>query len=515
MPDPKTSNASRVGDCFPRPCRPAMKAAALAAAVLPFLAGQAGAQGFLSPGAGGLPPLGRSGAAPAQAPAAPPAPPAGPRGGLPSVRLPGPAGVPAAPGAAAEAPPHAEGEAPPAPVQRAALPPSRPVPPPPALPPSEAAERLRAMVDGAASRSPELAGNPARQAAAQARGRSADSITPNPPSLGGGFVTDGLNNRRGGREAELSLSTPLWLPGEGRASRRVADADLSRLTAQGEAQRLAVAGEVREALATVALAQVEVSGAEARLRDARALEADVGRRVRGRDAAETELLTARLDRMEAEITVSERSATLEGLRLAFQALTGMPADAAVLNEAVFPASGPVHPRQAEADRAVAAAEAARRLAGVQVRESPEVGVLARTQRESGSNRYGNEVGLQFRFPFATTARNAPRQANAEAELTDAVAAAANVRRQVEVQAARAKVELDGATRSLGIARQRAGVLRQQRGLAETAFRGGQFGIADVIRVRVLATEAEVAQGRAEIAVRQARSRVNQALGLLP
>ena len=61
----------------------------------------------------------------------------------------------------------------------------------------------------------------------------------------------------------------------------------------------------------------------------------------------------------------------------------------------------------------------------------------------------------------------------------------------------------------------AGVLRQQRGLSEAAFRGGQFGIADVIRVRVLATEAEIAQGRADIAVRQARSRVNQALGLLP
>ena len=78
--------------------------------------------------------------------------------------------------------------------------------------------------------------------------RSADSFTPGPPSLGGGFVSDGIKNARGGREAELSLATPLWLPGEGTASRRVADADLSRLTAQQLAQRLAVAGEVRESL---------------------------------------------------------------------------------------------------------------------------------------------------------------------------------------------------------------------------------------------------------------------------
>jgi len=40
-------------------------------------------------------------------------------------------------------------------------------------------------------------------------------------------------------------------------------------------------------------------------------------------------------------------------------------------------------------------------------------------------------------------------------------------------------------------------------------------LGDVIRVRALVTEAEVSQGRAEVAVRQARSRLNQSLGLLP
>jgi len=59
------------------------------------------------------------------------------------------------------------------------------------------------------------------------------------------------------------------------------------------------------------------------------------------------------------------------------------------------------------------------------------------------------------------------------------------------------------------------VLRQQRGLSEAAFRGGLVALGDVIRVRALVTEAEVSQGRAEVAVRQARSRLNQSLGLLP
>jgi len=380
---------------------------------------------------------------------------------------------------------------------------------------AEAAARLRAAIDAAWTRSPELAGVPGRQAAAAARSRAADSLTPNPPSLGGGFVTDGFNNARGGREAELSLATPLWLPGEGTASRHVADADRSRLTAQQQAQRLAVAGEVRDALATVALAGIERVGAEARLRDARTLEGDVARRVRGRDAAEAELLTARLDRMEAEIALGERRAALEGARLAFRSLTGLEPDAAALNEPDPPVSSPPHPRIAEAQGAVAAAEAGRRLAALQVRENPEIGLLARRSREAGSDRYDNRAGFQFRLPFATEARNAARQAAAEAELTDATAAAANIRRQVELLTARARVELDAVRQALGTARSRAALLRQQRSLSEAAFRGGQIGLGDVIRVRVFATEAEVAQGRAEITVRQARSRLNQALGVLP
>jgi cobalt-zinc-cadmium efflux system outer membrane protein len=488
----------------------------MAVAALPALTGAAWAQGFINPGARAVSPVEPRSAAPSPgaAPLAPAAP--GRQPSVPDLRLLGAAGVGAsglAPGIPASRP---DEEGAPAPALRAALPAAHPVPPPSALPQAEATAQLRAAIDAARVRSPELAGVPGRQAAAAAQGRSADSITPNPPSLGGGFVTDGLNNARGGREAELSLATPLWLPGEGRASRRVADADLSRLTAQQQAQRLAVAGEVREALAAVAMAGVELAGAEARLRDARTLEGDVARRVRGQDAAEAELLTARLDRMEAEITLGERQAALAGARLAFRSLTGLEPDAAALNEdAPQPSRARAHPRVIEADHAVAVAEANQRLTALQVRESPEVGLLGRSSREARTNFYDHRVGIQFRLPFATEARNAPRQAAAEAELTEATAAAANIRRQVELQAARARIELDAVRGALATARQRTTVLHQQRSLSETAFRSGQVGLGGVIRVRVLATEAEVAQGRAEAAVRRARSRVNQALGLLP
>jgi len=111
--------------------------------------------------------------------------------------------------------------------------------------------------------------------------------------------------------------------------------------------------------------------------------------------------------MEAEIALGERRASLEGARLAFRTLTGLEPDVAALNEPEPPpaAGAPPHPRLAEADSAVAAADANRRLMLVQVRDSPEIGLLARTSREIGSSQYDNRAGLQFRFPSATEARN--------------------------------------------------------------------------------------------------------------
>ena len=479
------------------------RAALLTAAALTSLTTTAVGQGFISPGARAVSPPGRSSSLAPAPMASVPTPDAATRP-LPSLALPTPGTTPNAVESGAT------------PVQRAALPAARPVTQPLPLPSAEASARLRAAVNDAWSRSPELAGSPGRQAAAAARGRSADSITPGPPSLGGGFAGDGVNNRRGSREGELSFATPLWLPGEGTASRRVADADLSRLTAQQQALRLAVAGEVRESLGAVALAQIETNGAASRLRDARSLEADVGRRVRGRDAAEAELLTARLDRMEAEIALGERRATLDGAKLAFRSLTGVEPDPAALNEPDPPQDvAGSHPRVAEAEQARVAADASQHLSGIQTRDNPEIGLLARSSREIGSSQFANRIGIQFRLPFSTEARNAPRQMAAQAELTEATATAANIRRQVELQTARARIELDTARQAATTARQRATVYRQQRGLSEAAFRGGLASLGDVIRVRVLATEADVVQGRADLAARLARSRVNQSLGLLP
>ena len=361
-------------------------------------------------------------------------------------------------------------------------------------------------------------GAAARKALVAARVRSAGAFFPGAPTLGAAYISDQLTRRRtaqNARDAELSVSTQIWLPGEGTASERAANADASRLEAEGVRQLLDVAGQVREALALVAAGEADQRAAQARLRDARALEADLARRVRGRDVAEAELLVASADRIEAEAGVSEKTAAVDAARVDYRTLTGLDPDTAALNERSAPVSLPQHPRLIEAQRVVAVAQANRELADIQVRDSPEVAVVGRRSRDINGNVYDNALGVQLRIPLATETRNGPRRAAAAVEYTDAVVTLAKVERDLRGSESRARIELASAEAARDLAGKRAGVFERQRTLFERSFAEGNTALADLIRARTLAFQADAARDRADVGARQARGRLNQALGLMP
>lgn len=385
------------------------------------------------------------------------------------------------------------------------------------LEPDEASRVLQAAVTAAVSRNAGLQGAAARKALVAAKQHSAAAFLPGAPTLGAAYVTDQAIRNRNARDAELSLGTQIWLPGEGTASVRAADADLSRLEAEGLRQLLEVAGQVREALAAVAVAEADQRASQARLRDARALEADLARRVRGRDAAEAELLVASADRIEAEAALSEKTAALDASRIDYRTLTGLKPQTAALNEPAPPASAArtSDPRVIEAQRAVQAAQANRELAGIQTRDSPEVALVGRRTRDINGNVYDHSLGVQLRIPFATETRNAPRRAVAEVEYTDAVATLAKLERELGGGESRARIELASAVAMRDLAVKRAAVFERQRSLFERSYAEGNTPLADLIRARTLAFQADAARERADIGARQARGRLNQALGLMP
>ena len=373
---------------------------------------------------------------------------------------------------------------------------------------------MREVLESAWSKNAEIVALEARRAGIIARRRAAGRLTPAPPSLGVGHLDDYATGDDGYREYDVELGTPLWLPGEGTASRTLADKELARLQAQLALARLNVAGEVRDAYWSVRLGEGSVDLARRRLQAARTLQADVDRQVAAGQVAFADLLLAKGETLEAQSILSEQEAALTEARLAFQALTGTPSPADFAEPE--PADRSLEqPRLVALRKTVDVAEANTRLIRIQDRDSPEVALRGVIERDLYKEPYDKRIGVRVTIPFATEGRNAPRRAASEAERAQALAELQTAERQVRAEVGRAEADLASAQERAALAGERYRAFAERLVLVERSVRVGETAFVELVRARAGVFEADLARLRSEIASMQARSRLNQALGLLP
>jgi outer membrane protein TolC len=374
---------------------------------------------------------------------------------------------------------------------------------------------LRDAFEAAAALSPELRTLEAQRAAIDARLRGANALTPGAPSVGLGYTTDRFTQNRGFREAEVEVGVPVWLPGQSRAQRGLADAEGTRLAAQIAARRLIVAAEVRDAYWAWAAADAALAAARARTSSTAALTRDVARQARAGQLSRAEELLATADARESEGALREAEAAVREAQLAFRALTGRnpaPGWQETLRDGAAPSD---HPRVVAARLGLDVARAGIRIAEVEDRESPEIAAFMRQERDDRDSGWDTRFGVRVRIPLAHPPRNAERRATAQGELTTATAEAGAAERIVAAERDRARAALADARAGARLADQRHAALAEAASLGERAFREGQATLAETLRVRTIVTAADAERRRAQVALRQAISRYNQAIGVEP
>jgi outer membrane protein TolC len=320
---------------------------------------------------------------------------------------------------------------------------------------------------------------------------------------------------RGPREAwetDLELAAPLWLPGQRAALDGSVSAAVTEVERRLEARRLDLAGQLRNAWWDAALAAREVRLARDRVATARDIARDVARRAAFGDVAPADGLLAQNETLAAELALSQAEAELVAARSAYAGLTG----GLEPNLPTEPpgARNPQHPLLLSAEAGLAAAEARARLVAATPRDNPELGVFGRGQ-DGRLTEQGASLGVRLRVPLATEARNLPRRMEAEADITRATAELAQRRRLLEVSIESAAAGMRAAEANARLARQRLGIADQQLDVARRAFRAGETGLFDLYRVRQLWLEAAAAEARTAVDRGRARSRLNQALGVVP
>ena len=377
------------------------------------------------------------------------------------------------------------------------------------------AEDIRHVLESAWARNAEIAALTARRAEILARKRAAGRLTPGPPALSVGHLSDYVTGDDGYREYDVELGTPLWLPGEGTAIRRVADAELVQLAAELAVARLAVAGEVRDSYWRYRLAAVAAEVARRRLDAARALQNDLDRQVRAGQVARADLLLSVAETAGARAILSTEEASATQTRLAFRALTGVEPPVDVVEPEVPAQADANHPRLIALRRTVDVSEATSRLLTVQDRDSPEVALLGVVERELANDPYDKRIGVRVVIPFATEGRNDPRRKANEVERTRALAELRASDYQIRAEVGKAEADLASAKERETLVQERYRAFAERLDLVERSVRAGEGALVELVRARANLFDAEVARLQSQIAVMQARSRLNQALGLDP
>lgn len=378
---------------------------------------------------------------------------------------------------------------------------------------------LRAALEAAWALHPAARASANRTAELDARARAARSFTSGPPSLGLAHRTDAWSGDAGLREVEAEVEVPLWNPGVRRATQNQVTADVSALAWQHSAERLKLAGEVREAAAYVALARVERDAAARKHLEAHQLADDVERRVKAGDTARVDALQARASAQQAQGQLAVQDAALARAVGQWRALTGQ-LQSASLNEAVpgadaNPALQNEHPTLRATQAQVHSARARLALTEADRRDPMELGLGVTRERAAAGASLETSVRLALRIPLGGDSRNAPKLAAARAELDAAQAQADAMARQIDADVAAAHAGLDAARQQEALAAQRATLSQQMQALVAKSHRLGESDLPTRMRADNEKLDADLSWARARIELQRAISQLNQSLGTLP
>ncbi len=334
------------------------------------------------------------------------------------------------------------------------------------------------------------------------------------PVLGLSQRSDRWTDRNGAKESEVSISAPLWLPGHKAAREAVAQSNTEDLEAQIAVARLALAGEVRERLWTVAAARESLAEASDHQGHLEALTEEVMRRVEAGDLARSDGMLARQEVLAAQSAVANARAKEQEALMRYRVLTGQTDIPSNPLEPLAAAVSTPHPRALAAIAGLQRSKAALKAADAIRSDPPTVGLLMRKD-QGGSGDSSRTIGVAIQIPIGTSARNRPLEAAARTQSETAAAEFSQADLLLQAESDLARQQLLAAQESWQRASERAALTREHATLIEKSFRAGERGLGDLLRAQALAHEADAAERQQKVAVGLAHARVNQALGIIP
>lgn len=386
-----------------------------------------------------------------------------------------------------------------------------------AIPPDPSNDQvlnLATVVQAAVQRHPEYQTLAPADLEASALGGRARSLVSEQPSVSLHLQDDQADSDRGLREWEAGVALPLWRPGQRRAARSLADAAREAAALRRQALTLQVAGEVREAVWSLAITRNRERLAEQELATARELERQVEIMVRRGDVPRTDLLLAREETLQRQADNNVAHLEAHHALMAYQALTGMTSLPQALAEARASNKIDHNPLLVESQATAARALAEQALLREQAGGAPTLNIGGRSEQD-GSGETRDSMGIGFSIPLGLKSQRGPAEASAALQLARAQAARDHQQRRLSLALTEAEESIAMSEETLVIAQARHALAAENLRLARRAYELGENPLGELLRVQTRAFAAERDAVLRELERDRAIARFNQALGVTP
>lgn len=356
----------------------------------------------------------------------------------------------------------------------------------------------------------------AHQQMVQARKVMANSWLPQAPSVGFSHQNDALLSNRDEREWQAQMQIPIWLPGQRQARSQVASlADDSLIQDRAGLQQLA-ADLLRNAVWEIAMRRNDVSLMENRRSTLRSIGEDVQKRFKAGEVARLDVMQTQQETLQAERQLVTANAELMHAQFRYQQLTGLSEMPAKLEETL---STREHyedsPYWQAAQARLKLAEGQRDLTAIEQRQNPQLTLSTRTIQGGFDYAYNSSMGVAINIPLQSEVHRAPLLANAEQNIGDARTQLETLRRQLENNLHEAEHNLYVSRQELTLIQQQQTISSENASLARKAYRLGELDLNQLLRLQLLAFEAERSLSSQQLQVQWNIARYNQAVGVLP
>lgn len=376
---------------------------------------------------------------------------------------------------------------------------------------------LSEVVQAGFERSPGLGLSDTMRHEGQAIRQQASSLLADNPALMIRHENDSVGSDNGFRQWEGGLEMPMWLPGQRDRRGKVADLAEGEADAVRKLQIWRMAGQIRELLWSLYIAESERALARQALEKVKALEADIAKRVAAGELARTDLILSQKETLAREaVRVSADTAyevVLQNYRLA-TGLTDVPAQIDE-NKASINTIDDGHPALVAARFSSERMRAERDQVRGEKYANPLLFVGSKTEKPASGLSYDTALIVEVNVPLGTSVHAAPRTASAELRLSEAVSELATVRRELENSLIEAAAELQRTGMAVDLTGRQLQLASEGMRLTRRSFELGESDVFMLLQAGVQALESEHDLRISRLKQGRALSRYNQALGVIP